>query len=1194
MSATRRGTRTECSPRYSRLYPRATDAGAVPFSCSSLASREASAATTTGELEARVGSERRDPVRQRVLKPASLSARALPARSGVPNGVGLASADSAALCRGCCRAAHADAGTSRTTWTTSRSTTSTARKSTRKKSKTTSQHQQHEEDSIGANMYHAARAQPMRVSEVPHVRHHHQQQQQQQHLDYASLEAEELNSLPRLLLSQDLRGEQARQERLQAAPSPRTGVPIRSAIRQSHSQSVQSTQESRGEVHLDSNADDDEEEDAGSLLHDMHTAVGTTVSEFGAHPHYHQEHHHDPFSDISRSPSVRRTAGPVVTEEWARSIVQPQDEYLLYDRRAPGSTNYEEMVRRNQALWLRERARRVGRHSADHSGVAAVAAAVPAAMPVLTARWLQNDTQDLPSTSPDAESTPEMGESDAAARARTVQMNERHIIARGTPLLFRQPRARLFASDRHSGGYWKQGSTMTSTSTTAEVSTGVELSPVLLQRRSDNDIMISSILQNGFNRVERSASPVDTGSCNNNNNINSNVTPASASLLTLTNKRPVLLSQSFTPLPALRSSSRPSTPFDEGKEQSPGATYGESEQRGGSSGAVSLPSPLLLDIAAQEAAELFANPLFALRSDENYERLMLAQAEHDERELLLQQHVTSLQLGHSVLCANSTNGGQKPRLKVEVSVSVQQQPKQAPRKVRSEPATPPPPHGLDNSRNTSTEATGARRTATTTASVAKEREERSGSGTGRYVVLGTSLRSRAPALVKGSEVPQRLSAKSEERPVQWAVRGADGGLGVKEIHGGRQVTAAAPEASPTAHKRGSKNKSQSVATAARPTAAAAADTAPPSRHFGGVSRPLKVSELRAASAGVEQRRQERAQRKKEQPQRQQQQLQEDDDEEEERIPPSYHTDSTPDVSPTKYSIASESPTPSLKGAENGRARDATGQWDIPYPTAESLARGSSAPRSPVRHKMMEDVVSRNAESPELLNTTSGISCVKPLSGSAVVPASRSEATQPSPKSRGGRRGSSPSSSKLSELECVSRGEEQDVELNEYALFVLQQRRGKRGIAATADDNGILWLKQQLRLVNGKECEATESDRSDSLWPDKSISGTVATGEDALGNDENDSDLLMEDGGHYARNVACVLTAFGQLWQTPFQDVMRREELSLAVQAQLLLFEGSPLPDERDVVSSVDNTSTQNNVISSNCHSAQIMCTGPEE
>ncbi|ESS67600.1 hypothetical protein TCDM_03649 [Trypanosoma cruzi Dm28c] len=156
--------------------------------------------------------------------------------------------------------------------------------------------------------------------------------------------------------------------------------------------------------------------------------------------------------------------------------------------------------------------------------------------------------------------------------------------------------------------------------------------------------------------------------------------------------------------------------------------------------------------------------------------------------------------------------------------------------------------------------------------------------------------------------------------------------------------------------------------------------------------------------------------------------------------PMFRVNASPVISPVKLSRLPGSPSSprTSKGAENGRARDAVGVWDITYPSTESLSRATSASRSPVRQLMLDEPMPKTTLDLESLNASMK-SCIKTVDSGVGV-----AAVLTSPMKRSHHVLSTGSTaSKSSETEFSYQEDEQDTELQEYVRFALREERGTR-------------------------------------------------------------------------------------------------------------------------------------------------------
>ncbi|SCU71003.1 uncharacterized protein TEOVI_000258300 [Trypanosoma equiperdum] len=308
----------------------------------------------------------------------------------------------------------------------------------------------------------------------------------------------------------------------------------------------------------------------------------------------------------SFSSSVQRSAsGPVVTEKWARSIIQPQDEYLLYDRRTPGAIKQEDLVRRGQVILLRERIRcgwpnccSAHRNQLSREKLA----------DVRTQRHSCESTNAVPSDC----STLDVGDRDDTASSRIVQMNERRIIERGTPLLFRRPYRRLFSDDEKVS---KRSDICIPANSSSAPSLGIGSDIPKGHGRSDTSIMVSSIYNLNFSNVSRpfgstsSTVVTDIAASSNDKNKDCNM-PSASSGAGSPGKEKIIFSGSCASQPNAQNLSK-------AKCQGTTSTHSIAQ--------------LLDDAVTQNLDNLVGDPFFLFCGDENHERLLLMQEEHEAR-----------------------------------------------------------------------------------------------------------------------------------------------------------------------------------------------------------------------------------------------------------------------------------------------------------------------------------------------------------------------------------------------------------------------------------------------------------------------------------------------------------------------------------------------------------------------------------
>ncbi|RNF02831.1 hypothetical protein TraAM80_06124 [Trypanosoma rangeli] len=938
--------------------------------------------------------------------------------------------------------------------------------------------------------------------------------------DHFSARTGEMYSPPRLLHAQDLRGEATAKARLQTTLSPRIRMSVYPAGRRAASSSA---------LHEDSiyaNGNSSPLLPTGQTppFGILSSAEPSTPSNYG-----------DSYRELGDSSSGHRTVGPLVTEEWARSIVQPQDECFLYECRAPGSKKREGRVRQMQGILLREQARAAaGFNGGLRAGMRPEEAAVPV---ISTARrrslsWQhqqrqQQQQQQQQHTSPSLESLILDGEE--IERERTVWMNERQIRARGTPLLFARPRLQPNASDKKNYGEWqKNSSAVISANSTAPATYGVgngttPVSP--LQRHLSGDIMITPILQHGFTNPERFLLNA-AGS-------------AGAPLLSASsgNKSPVLLADEPLSLP--RHTDAETRATERARSQTP-ATPVMPPPRSSSLSVFS-------DTAVPDVTRLFDDPLFLLRGDENLGRLQLAQAEHEARERLLQLHTTSAQSGHSLLSLGQVREEEpKARYTQEVRLGLVARRRVTPKPVVKPNETKGAGHEGEGNHTTASEAASASTTSCVSVSTvnACTQEKPHNTVKSRYVILdAVSKKKLAPAtrmheklLCRRGKSVGGLEHSGVEPPVKSKVR-----------HGGTAAAASASLA--TFKKRQEKNETH------KPTRKAFQPPAPLQDVEGCCCEsettkfpspppepPTQQEQEEALAVAVESQ------------------------------GAAAYVNGSSAILPVKPNShqGPVSPPQKAKCLGSGRTRDALSAWDISYPSSESVSRGQSTSSSPV-HNLDETIM----KSPTEIDSLGACrrSCINMTASGA-----RDGVSQTRFQKRMQQEALTVSSvSKMLEAEFSCQEDEPDAELKEYVQFALRQEEKRMTAEKGAEEDitefpGVMWLmRHQRRLRKGGASTHPVKNGVKHAVPGAEKGIVSANIDDVLDSDEGSVNQWLEELGHYTRNVNAVLTAFGTLWQVPFQDADKRETLPLVVRAQLLFFDLCSRAENKKKAAVEDNT-----------------------
>ncbi|KAG8345855.1 hypothetical protein TRVL_03314 [Trypanosoma vivax] len=306
---------------------------------------------------------------------------------------------------------------------------------------------------------------------------------------------------------------------------------------------------------------------------------------------------------------LRSVQGPVVTEEWARSMVQPQDEFLLYDSCSSRRVSQEDIVRRHQVVQLSKRMRYRNLYSSIlHNGKSHLVSSPASLVPPLHDSSTVMQSNSFLSTLTD----------EAEGQAQRMQIDEQRIIERGTPLLFRRPTTRLFDVDG------LNSSNALDRSSWAEAQSAETSCAIMKQLgRSDSTVMVSSIYNPNFCKPNRPVFPVHA-------NV---VTDAGASGCKLVGGvAPVRLSATSV---AAASEQGAHALSSEGQDHSRKALI-----NGGMAGS---PLTSVAGSDARNIVDLMNDPFFLLRGDENHGRLLLAQEEHEARDSLRQQRWSTLE-----------------------------------------------------------------------------------------------------------------------------------------------------------------------------------------------------------------------------------------------------------------------------------------------------------------------------------------------------------------------------------------------------------------------------------------------------------------------------------------------------------------------------------------------------------------------
>lgn len=861
---------------------------------------------------------------------------------------------------------------------------------------------------------------------------------------------------PRLLIAQDLRDEKTCQPQMHAVPS--INANLRTLFREELSLSV-------------SSLNDGVEENTNNTTDDFflqpHRAqsAGAVFSDGPNNPtRYHCRYGDTCTEPPSRSTSLRRTSGPVVTEAWSRSVVRPEDEYLLYEhRRVPGNVRRDDRTRRNRFVELREWRRHVGESKS------AVRKSSATAVPVLSIDETLSESQRRLrrhiSTGTHEDTSLEEKETE---RDRTIRMNEQQMLARGTLLLFSRPRTRLFASGKsHIEGCLQKGGgdTLGNAATTVTACKyGADVSDTMpLKQDCDSSVTVSTpILQTSPNPQGHSSAVVE----------NSN---GLSSLISADSKE--------------------------------GAG-------GGKNGTTLTASPLSLFFATdtQDAAKLFENPLFVLYGDENCGRLLLAQEEHEAREVLLQQHNASLELGRSVLPTLCAGNGSQSQCKYEVFVGVmgpQRTKVQGTSAAMQTRKGDKHTQGNSDSRSRGSYSGVYRVVSSPVSEKGKQNNSLLHVNSGksaRYVVSSSMLSSG-----KTGQSTPRWSVVSEkcgtERPAVDGSAKSDGRQETKHM-------------TVSVSSRSTQGKANDVANS---KAAGSATPVEDPASLGDVNNHVK------AALPSSHKRRER---------------------------PANVCQGSNATLVSEGAVATlRSTTSSLKHMENGGGGD--GLNDTVRSALEPISLSLPA----------QQIV------PEESRPTDS-SKAKPLNGSEVVhmnaacaaaaAADALEAPGAMQTCAGARddhfTSTASTHSAASDVVFAYREDDPDAELYEYLRFARRLQRCA-GSCGELNENirhspGVLWLEkrrqQQQQHPQRQKLGARAAE-------DLSAEGDSRIIEDADDEDvfcgESDDDLrLSEDGNHYAKNVNCVLRAFGEMWRTSFHNTTRPNTLPHSVQAQMLLFD----------------------------------------
>ncbi|EKF32308.1 hypothetical protein MOQ_003846 [Trypanosoma cruzi marinkellei] len=1044
----------------------------------------------------------------------------------------------------------------------------TGKKTQRKSSTSHSPPPQEPLDMNGDNFNGGTQTKEKRLKSVPVLNSHLLEES-------FSLNTRDNHSPPKLLQAQDLRGDKSLQTQLQISLSPRTRKTVYPTGRRAVSPNA---------LFVD-NMNSKGNTSPTSPLSRTWNVGAIPPTEFSGASSY-----HDSYRDISPSVSKCRTAGPVVTEEWSRSIVQPQDEHLLYEGHVSWKKRHEEQVRRIQVVWLREQARMASRRDEEYVGGMRPVAAT---MPLLSLSRARSIRQQHMSSQESVAL-----ENEDIERERTVWMNERHILARGTPLLFSRPRSRPFESNRNNRSEWQKTRIDMPTNLTTMATLGMKFdvdTTSSLKRPCNSNIMITSILHHHSLNTSQDFSP---------NVVGNGDTPSPS--FSGKNKRPVLLSMDTLP-----PTQRPAGGTSNGEKR-----IIQDEDSTARPQTNFTSSSLFSDTAAQEMTRLFDNPFFLLRSDENHERLLLAQEEHEKRDKLMQLHTTSMQSGYSLLTTEKVREESKTPSKHEFSVGVFIPQGNLTHGAAAMPSEADPVgntrkgnknnnhHNHNKNNNTVREAAGDITASHVLSSTVMEgeRENRREAVEARYVVLDIPSRKKPAVAGRMNETSHHRRAVMEE---------VVGHRSTVEISKGeaRQDGTTTAAVMKTRKKHQGWKETQKPKQKAAPVTASSRTTEIP--HSGKETVDTSSSSPPPPPQPQPPKTKQKQEKKQEQKEQQPREvvaavaLENSSPEHKEQLQQLQHpmprVNASPVISPVKLSRLPGSPSSprTSKGAESGRARDAVGVWDITYPSTESLSRASSASRSPVRQLMFDEPMPKSTLDLESLNAGRK-GCIKTadsgVSGTAV---------QTSPMKRSHHvvsTGSTPS--KSSEAEFSYHEDEQDAELHEYVRFALrkekeeeEEKQTKSGKGAEEDIAGlpgVLWLKQHRRfLPEGKADMQSVQNTLENVESDREKNNFLAGTDGALGSDEDGINQSLEEIGHYALNVKSVLTAFGNLWQTPFQEAKQRDTLPPAVQAQLLFLNHWPHEDKKDADDGSDGENDSKNVCSKS-QNGKPLSVGAEE
>nr|CCC93550.1 conserved hypothetical protein [Trypanosoma congolense IL3000] len=310
----------------------------------------------------------------------------------------------------------------------------------------------------------------------------------------------------------------------------------------------------------------------------------------------------------SFSSSIYRSGtGPVVTEKWARSVVHPQDEYLLYDYGCSGPIKQEDLVRRGQVILLQERARCEAHRTCSAGRIHSYLKRFPSL-------HYQRQHHDSEPVALEGSTAFNINSSSGSRGSLIVQMNERKLIERGTPLLFRRPQQRLFNIDETVPS---ENDFLGDISGAHCLSTGLET--LKGQGRSDTSVMVSSFFNPNFNITSRhpghgsAAVVTDIATSNSESNAESGT--------------------QATGMVHPRSGENANS-----LERARAVQGGVAEKvKGSTVSGDHFISQLLDNAALRNSMNLLDDPLFVLRGDENHERLLMIQEEHEARVAMKQE-----------------------------------------------------------------------------------------------------------------------------------------------------------------------------------------------------------------------------------------------------------------------------------------------------------------------------------------------------------------------------------------------------------------------------------------------------------------------------------------------------------------------------------------------------------------------------